>query len=323
MKKLGWIYACIIIVLIVLFNLGGLNKTTANDENLNDNEQVVVVAESESNEATAKDEAHTYEDAEEQANEDNTEDEAEEENEEKDAKDADNDEWDEDELMCVAELSDRAELQLRRTGYLCSYNQDLLIPNWVGWVLTADHTDGTYKRNGIAFQEDMDAPEPRVNTYDYTSSGYDRGHLCPSGDCKWNPEAQRESFLMTNICPQDHNLNCGDWNELEIACRKWAKRYGKLYIVCGPILFRQKHKTIGKHKVTVPEAFFKVILRLGDDPKAIGFIYRNESGNRKINSYVNTVDQVERITGMDFFPNLPQPLQDEVESTADVGDWGR
>ena len=153
---------------------------------------------------------------------------------------------------------------LHRTGYVCCYNAETRLPHWVAWVLTSNHTTGPYKRNGIKFQEDTDVDAPRATHEDYIRSGYDRGHLCPSGDNKWSEEAQRQSFLMTNICPQTHNLNAGDWNEMEQQCRRWAEEYGTLYIVCGPILYRQKHKTIGRNKVVVPEAFFKVVLRLQD-----------------------------------------------------------
>ena len=62
-------------------------------------------------------------------------------------------------------------------------------------------------------------------------SGYDRGHMCPAGDNKWGFKPMKESFLLTNICPQDHNLNCGDWNELEITCREWADKYGDINII--------------------------------------------------------------------------------------------
>ena len=122
--------------------------------------------------------------------------------------------------------------------------------------------------------------------------------MCPAGDNRWHWKAMQESFYMTNICPQNHNLNRGDWKELEEACRLWAKKEGKIYIVCGPVLYRQKHRTIGKkHKITVPEAFFKVILCTNSNPpKAIGFIYKNTSGNHPLDTYVNSVDEVERIT---------------------------
>lgn len=210
---------------------------------------------------------------------------------------------------------------LKRTGYVASYNKTTLLPNWVAWHLTAERTEGSAKRSGVDFAEDTEVPEPRATDWDYYDSGYDRGHMCPAADNKWSKKAMEESFLFTNMCPQNGNLNRGDWNEMEMACRKWAKKYGDLYIVCGPILYKGKHKTIGKNKVVVPEAFFKVVLRTGDDPQAIGFIYKNTSGNRPKDSYVNTVDEVERITGIDFFPSLPDDVEKKVEAECDLGLW--
>lgn len=210
---------------------------------------------------------------------------------------------------------------LKRTGYVASYNKTTLLPNWVAWHFTAERTEGSAKRSGVDFAEDTEVPEPRATDWDYYNSGYDRGHMCPAADNKWSKKAMEESFLFTNMCPQNGNLNRGDWNEMEMACRKWAKKYGDLYIVCGPILYKGKHKTIGKNKVVVPEAFFKVVLRTGDNPQAIGFIYKNTSGNRPKDSYVNTVDEVERITGIDFFPSLPDNVEKNVEATADIANW--
>lgn len=216
---------------------------------------------------------------------------------------------------------DDAATVLRRAGYTTEYDASNKIPRWVAWCLTSNHVTGPYKRDGIKFMEDEDVPTPRATHYDYIQSGYDRGHMCPSGDNKWDEQAQRQSFLMTNICPQNHNLNRGDWNEMEQQCRAWAEKYDELYIVCGPILMNQKHKTIGKNKVTVPEAFFKVVLRMQPEPCAIGFIYRNTDGDRPKDSYVNSVDQVERITKLDFFHNLPDEIENEIEKTADISKW--
>ena len=210
---------------------------------------------------------------------------------------------------------------LRRVGYVVSYNPDNRIPNWVAWQLTESHTTGPYKRAGIGFQADSEAKGVQVTTFDYSRSGYDRGHMCPSGDNKWDKTAQQQSFLMTNICPQNRNLNAGDWNEMENQCRKWAKQYGRIYIVAGPILYNQKHKTIGKAKVVVPEAFFKVVLCMEGTPKAIGFIYKNEAGNRPKGDYVNSIDAIERITGFDFFPALEDALEAKVEAEANLADW--
>ena len=224
-------------------------------------------------------------------------------------------------LEVPGKLTDRPEQILKRVAYTSSYNSDLRIPNWVAWQLTGAHTEGKNKRAGVKFQEDTDVPLPRAVDFDYVRSGYDRGHLCPSADNRWDATAQEQSFLLTNVCPQDHNLNVGDWHELENLCRKWAKTYGSIYIVAGPVLLKGKHKTIGKNKVTVPEAFFKVVLCMEGEPKAIGFIYRNESGNRPKSYYVNTIDDVERITGIDFFPALPDDVEKAVEATCNLEEW--
>ena len=224
-------------------------------------------------------------------------------------------------LEVPGKLTDRPEQILKRVAYTASYNSDLRIPNWVAWQLTGVHTEGKNKRAGVKFHEDTDVPMPRAVDFDYVRSGYDRGHLCPSADNRWDAIAQEQSFLLTNVCPQDHNLNVGDWHELENLCRKWAKTYGSIYVVAGPVLFKGKHKTIGKNKVTVPEAFFKVVLCMEGKPKAIGFVYRNESGNRPKSYYVNTIDDVERITGIDFFPALPDNVENEVETTSSLEDW--
>ena len=209
---------------------------------------------------------------------------------------------------------------LYRTAYTTNYDKHNKIPKWVAWHLTSNHTSGEQRRLSN-FIVDEDVPTPRAELVDYKGSGYDRGHMCPAGDNKWGFQPMRESFYLTNICPQNSNLNCGDWNELEIQCRAWANKYGDIYIVCGPILYKGKHETIGPNKVTVPEAFFKVILCMKGKPKAIGFIYKNVRCNNSLSYYVNSIDQVERITGFDFFPSLPDDIENEVEATCNINEW--
>ena len=220
-------------------------------------------------------------------------------------------------------LTNQSEQILYRKGYVASYNRETKIPNWVAWHLTAEHVNGTVKRPGNAWHEDVEVPEPRANTYDYRGSGWARGHMCPAGDNKWDGEAMYESFLMTNCCPQNSKLNSGDWNEIEMACRRWAERFGDVYIVCGPILFKQEHETIGKNGVVVPEAFFKVVLCLNGTPKGIGFICRNTDGNRSKDYYVNSISEVERITGLTFFPNISKDVALTVKKQANLKDWDR
>lgn len=220
-----------------------------------------------------------------------------------------------------APLVNTSEQILYRKSYIVSYNKDTKMPNWVAWHLTSNHTMGEYRRPGNAFHEDLDVPAPRANNNDYKGSGWSRGHMCPAGDNKWDPEAMYESFLLSNVCPQNMNLNSGVWNQIEITCRTWAERYGDVYIVCGPILFNKEHETIGMTQVVVPEAFFKVVLCLNGEPKGIGFICRNTEGNRRKDLYVNSISQVERVTKIKFFPHLNKEIADIVKSQTDLSIW--
>lgn len=211
---------------------------------------------------------------------------------------------------------------IRKAAYLVSYNKDTKLPNWVAWHLTADHTEGSVRRMGNFYEEEGVAI-PRATLEDYRGSGWSRGHMCPAGDNKWNETAMYESFSLVNVCPQNANLNSGLWNSIEIDCRRWARQFGNVYIICGPVFLNREHETIGTNEVFVPEAFFKVVLCLNGTPKALGIICRNTDGNRKRDLYYNSVDQVERITGYDFFPALSDDIENVVEAEADINEWNR
>ncbi len=223
-------------------------------------------------------------------------------------------------IYIPAPFSGCSEQVIRRKAYFLSYNRDTKLPNWVAWHLTTEHTEGPYKRINI-YLEDNNVSVPRATDEDYQNSNWSHGHMCPAADNKWDSIAMRESNLLTNICPQHASLNSGLWNVIERDCRKWATKYGDLYIECGPVLLNREHETIGKNKIVVPEAFFKVILCLNPMPKAIGFVVRNNEGTKKRDQYINTVDEVERISGIDFFPALPDDIENEVEAYANLDDW--
>lgn len=224
------------------------------------------------------------------------------------------------EICMPAPLSDMSEQIVQKKAYIVSYNKDTKLPNWVAWRLTADHTDGPVRRMNTFYEEECVA-SPRATLDDYRGSGWSRGHMCPAGDNKWDERAMYESFSLVNVCPQNASLNSGLWNSIEIDCRRWANRFGDIFIVCGPVLYNMEHETIGVNKMVVPEAFFKVILCTQGEPKAIGFVVKNNAGNRKKDQYVNTVDDVERITGYDFFPSLPDSIEDKVEAYSNIEDW--
>ncbi len=210
--------------------------------------------------------------------------------------------------------SSRGGQLISHTGFTLSYDADFKTPQWVAWQLTAEKATGEEPR------ADSFAPDPEVRgakayPQDYTNSGYDRGHMAPAGDMKWSRQAMQESFYMTNICPQNRNLNRGDWKDLEELERTWATRHGTVYIVAGPMYTRKNPPRIGNHKVAVPDSFFKVLLVTGGaEPQAYAFVFRNEAGSRPLKSYQHTVDEVEALTGIDFFPALPDTLEARLEA---------
>lgn len=222
-----------------------------------------------------------------------------------------------------AKLHGIPERLLYRKAYTLSFNRETNQPNWVAWCLENYETDGKIHRRDD-FIADEDIPQPhRVEPSDYRKSGYDRGHMAPSADMKFDAQAMKECFYMSNICPQTHKLNAGAWNKLEAACRRWANKFERVYIVCGPIFIKGKHKSIGQeHKITVPDAFFKCIYAVNKGkPQAIGFIMQNNETKQNMNASAMTVDKVEEITGMDFFPNLPDKVETEVESRHSIKIW--
>ena len=222
-----------------------------------------------------------------------------------------------------APLTDRPEQILKRRGYTTSYNEKTKTPNWVAWHLTKAHTYGDHQRkNEVFFEDESIEREKRATDNDYYNSRYDRGHMCPAGDNKWDAQVMRESFLFTNICPQNHGLNKYEWNDLEIQCRDWARQYGAIDIVCGPLFpTTGEQKTIGRNRVWVPESFFKVILCRQGKPKAIGFIYRNEGKKQTREEALRSVDEIEALTGIDFFPSLDDDTESRIEAEAALEDW--
>lgn len=221
-------------------------------------------------------------------------------------------------------VQDRPEQILYRKGYTASYNQNTKNANWVAWHLTSEHTDGPNKRKGISYMVDEEVVGGRQELVDWYNHGLDidHGHLCPAGDNKWDREAMAQTFLLSNMCPQNSNLNQGMWENLESRCRGWARQYGEIFIATGPIFYSDNYRTIGPNQVGVPDAFYKVILALNKKPKAIGFIMPNitpEYSNLK--PYVVTVDRIEEITGIDFFYNLPDDIENVIEAEADFDVW--
>ena len=205
-------------------------------------------------------------------------------------------------------------------GYTLSFNSKMHVPNWVVWDLTGTEVEGTHPRKDNFRGDDNVAGS--AEKWDYSYSGYDRGHMAPAGDMKWSKEAMDESFYMTNMCPQAKTLNTGAWKSLEEKCRQWAEIDSAIIIVCGPVLTDPIEEYIGDSRVAVPQRFFKVILSpYVDNPRGIGFIMPNSKVPGGMQAAAVSIDEVERITGLDFFSSLPDEIENNVESQCRFHYW--
>lgn len=209
-----------------------------------------------------------------------------------------------------------------RKGYTASYNISTKNPNWVAWNLTREHATGSVPRyKGYLDDNEIQGYVPKEEDWSSMPCSLSHGHMCPAGDNKWDEEAMEQTFLLSNMCPQTRRLNSGSWNKLEEKCRAWARRYGSIYVVCGPVYESDSSNTMGNAKIWIPDAFYKVVLCMEGTPKAIGFIYANDEQPHNMQQSVRTVDEIEAMTGIDFFSSLPDDVENAIESVANFYKW--
>ena len=186
------------------------------------------------------------------------------------------------------------------------------------------------------FRADGEISTGSASLADYKGSGFDRGHLTPAADMSFDALAMSETFFMSNMSPQAPQFNRGIWKELEAEVRQWTAKFGKVYVVSGPVLDKpaSAFKAIGENGVSVPDFYYKVILvplYKDDEDKAtledsksvmsIGFIIPNEKCEDDFWSYAVCVDAVEAATGLDFYSLLPDEVEGEVEKAFDLDLW--
>lgn len=209
---------------------------------------------------------------------------------------------------------------VHQTGYTLSYNESYEQANWVAYELTASETVAFFKRNN-RFSIDPKVKTGTADQSDYTRSGYDRGHLAPAADMAWSEISMRESFYYSNMSPQAPSFNRGVWKRLEEFVREKAIAHQSLYIVTGPVL-KTGLPSIGPHHVAVPAFFYKVLLDYTHCPAiGIGFIVPNKGSNLPLQEYAVSIDEVELLTGIDFFSSLPDTIEVEVEGHFDQFQW--
>lgn len=206
-------------------------------------------------------------------------------------------------------------------GFDVLFSPDHHQPYYSAWVLTPEHVRADKVKRQDKFTKDKKV-KGCATTDDYRNSGYDRGHLAPAADMKYDSAAMKACFNLTNISPQHNNLNAKTWAVLEDQCRAWALRDSSLVIIAGPVLTDHLENKIGKTGVTVPDRFFKVILApYANPPRAIGFVMYNGYNPGGVQQAAMTVDQVEEITGFDFFSALPDELENAIESEQHYTAW--
>ena len=215
----------------------------------------------------------------------------------------------------------KADYIVDREGYALGYSEYHEQASWVIYRMTYEEATAKVANREDNFREDPQIPSGSATLADYKKSGKDRGHLAPAADMSFSIKTMDESFYMSNMSPQEPDFNRGIWKDLEAQVRSFAITEKDIYVVTGPILPQTKTITIGPNKVTVPDRYYKVVWSRTPPGKMIGFILPNAGSTKSLQSFAVTVDKVEAETGLDFFSEIPQPQQEQLESTLTVDAW--
>lgn len=201
--------------------------------------------------------------------------------------------------------------------YSLSYNEKAEQAEWVSYKLTSHNFSENIERTND-FREDPMVLKGSASPGDYHGSGYDRGHLVPAGSMKMNESSMSESFFMSNMSPQSASFNRGVWKRLEGKVRYWSENNDSILVVSGPIL-DNPISTIGKNKVFVPRAFYKVLVSYKEG-KAMGiaFLIPHEKSDKSLYSFATSIDSIETLTGIDFYCKLDESTQSIAESNTSV-----
>lgn len=207
--------------------------------------------------------------------------------------------------------------------YALSYCEELEEAEWVAYELLGDRLRQPWVRRTNDFRDDPKIACGDSDSEDYRGPEFDRGHLVPAADMAFNDTAMSQTFFMSNMTPQRAGFNKGVWRELEELTRDWAKKFEHLYVVSGPVFYEKPTEEIGKSKVAVPDAFYKVLLDLTEpELKGIAFLVPNQTTDEPLERFATSIDSLESITGIDFFYNLLDPkLEEKLESEFDVSLW--
>lgn len=194
--------------------------------------------------------------------------------------------------------------------YSLDFSQEHHQAYWVYYTLSNQNLTGEAKRKDD-FRVDPLLGTACATLADYRRSDYDRGHLCPAADMSFSTRAMSETFYLSNMSPQRHGFNAGVWKRLEEHVRERAKGE-PLHVVTGPV-FRENQGTIGKSEVTVPGYFYKLFYAPARQ-QMVAYVVPHRSSRQPLSTFAVPVDSVERLTGIDFFPGLPDELESMLEA---------
>lgn len=225
------------------------------------------------------------------------------------------------EIPVCAHTSDSHEVHTY-TGFTLCYREKYEQAEWVAYEINKSELVKAASRTDN-FRSDPAISTGSATPADYKSTGYDRGHLAPAADMSFSAEAMSESFYMSNMSPQVPGLNRGAWKDLEAAVRDWAEIHDSIYIVTGPILEKDSYPTIGNN-VAVPEYYYKVLFapnNINGSAQMIGFLFPNEKTSEDHFAYAVSVDEIEKRTDLDFFSQLDDAVENQLESTFSTTVW--
>ncbi len=205
--------------------------------------------------------------------------------------------------------------------YTLSYSEQHEQAFWTMYRLTAENLSMPKYKRTDNFRVDTLVSTGSATKQDYKGSGFDRGHLVPAGDMSWSEVAMSESFYMSNMSTQAPGFNRGIWKRLESQVREWASANELVYVVSGPVL-NDGLETIGANKVSIPRFFYKVIIDYAEpEIKSAAFVFENKKSGEDLFSFAVSIDSVERLTGLDFFPALPDGFEKSLEATSQIEAW--
>ncbi|MFI1745312.1 DNA/RNA non-specific endonuclease [Thalassobellus sediminis] len=209
---------------------------------------------------------------------------------------------------------------IHHEGYSLSYSERHEQAEWVAYELKKSHLSKTNFERPY-FEIDKAVKTGAAHWKNYKKSGYDRGHLCPAGDRSYSRFAHDETFLTSNISPQEHQFNAGIWNTLEQKTRYWASKYDGVFVITGGVL-KNNLKTIGDEHVSVPNQFYKVLIdNNSGKTKMIAFLMPHEDSKRPLYEFVVPVDTIEKLTGIDFFSELDDDIENKLEASSSYKGW--